>query len=41
MTVHIFNLNIWKAEAGGFFEFKATLLHMVNSRTAWLNKENP
>jgi hypothetical protein len=34
MVVHAFNPSTWEAEAGGFLEFKASLVYKVSSRTA-------
>jgi hypothetical protein len=38
---HTFNPSTWEAEAGGFFEFKASLVYRVSSRTARATQRNP
>jgi hypothetical protein len=36
-----FNPSTWEAEAGGFLEFKASLVYKVSSRTARATQRNP
>jgi hypothetical protein len=38
---HAFNPSTWEAEAGGFLEFKASLVYKVSSRTARATQRNP
>ena len=40
MVVHAFNPSTWEAEGGGF-EFKASLVYRVSSRTARVIQRNP
>jgi hypothetical protein len=40
MVVHTFNPSTWEAEAGGF-EFEASLVYRVSSRTAKATQRNP
>jgi hypothetical protein len=40
-VVHAFNPSTWEAEAGGFFEFKASLVYRVNFRTSGTTQRNP
>jgi hypothetical protein len=40
MVAHAFNPSTWEAEAGGIFEFEASLVYRVSSRTARLQR-NP
>ena len=39
--VWAFNPSIWEAEAGRFFEFEASLVYRVSSRTARATQRNP
>jgi hypothetical protein len=39
VVAHAFNLNTWEAEAGRF-EFEASLVYRVNSRTARATQRN-
>ena len=41
MVVHVFNPSTWEAEAGRFFEFEASLVYKVSSRTAIATQRNP
>jgi hypothetical protein len=41
VVVHDFNPSTWKAEAGGFLEFEASLVYKVSSRTARATQRNP
>jgi hypothetical protein len=41
VVVHAFNPSTWEAEAGGFSEFKASLVYRVSSRTARAIQKNP
>ena len=40
MVVHAFNPSTWEAEGGGF-EFKASLVYRVSSRTATAAQKSP
>ena len=40
MVAHAFDSSTWEAEAGRF-EFKASLVYRVNSRTARATQGNP
>ena len=41
MVAHVFNPSTWKTEAGGFLEFKASLVYRVSPRTARATQRNP
>jgi hypothetical protein len=41
VVAHAFNPSTWEAEAGGFPEFKASLVYRVSSRTARAIQKNP
>lgn len=41
MVTHVFNPNIWKAEARGPCEFEASLIYMVNSRSVRAAQRDP
>jgi hypothetical protein len=41
VVAHTFNPSTWEAEAGGFLEFKASLVYRVSSRTARATRRNP
>jgi hypothetical protein len=40
-VTHAFNPSTWEAEAGRFFEFEASLVYRVSSRTARAIQRNP
>jgi hypothetical protein len=40
VVAHTFNPSTWEAEAGGF-EFEASLVYKVSSRTARVTQRNP
>jgi hypothetical protein len=41
MVAHAFNPSTWEAEAGGIFEFEASLVYRVSSRTTRAIQRNP
>jgi hypothetical protein len=41
VVAHAFNPSTWEAEAGRFFEFEASLVDKVSSRTARAIQRNP
>jgi hypothetical protein len=40
-VAHAFNPSTWEAKAGGFSEFKASLVYRLSSRTAKTTERNP
>jgi hypothetical protein len=41
VVAHNFNPSTWEAEAGEFFEFEASLVYRVSSRTSRATQRNP